>query len=1188
MNHRFYCVNVSNSNVKRKESGLSSDFIQEKELKEIYNTQYNDLFPKILSKTKSEFISLLKEQVYLHLKIINKKIRNSLNLNYLESFTKKYNGDKNKATKGLEDLNKNSSFQEKYLSKINCFIHCHKCSNILHKCKNRIILYKNFIYCLSCQKVYNENQIKLYCSECKTCYYSKLRYIPSKKLENFYPVSFKDYHCNIEEEEKIKCLECGQDLYYNINYEKKNNRKNSISEVFCIKCKLLYDLKEIYFKCKVCDSDFKSEAIIYSSFSHLKVEFLLIMHTLRKKKLAIPQLNINRKCKCDISKYNKYLHQDDNGILYLGNNLEGQYVIICDKCYSIFIYNEFLWSCPLCGINFKSKKIIIKTKYERGIIGKEKIKNEKTERSEDNFKSPSNNLERKKYIEKYPTSAGFIKKNSDNIIKNLFKRNNTEFNDSNFKNNHKTRVIFLTNNNDNEKKPNLNLSDKKENISKRIKKGNNYKNIFYNSVNFNFREIDLKKPYFINKNNINNNTVNSLLNYISLSNNRMESNTNKCTDSTSNITYRNYDGISEKYIDLNCKAYRYLSYFFDSEINPKISIDNNKTNGNLKYEDFIENDKEKKVKNYAKKNISRIKKEINEKNKESENQISKRKESRDSFIKNKEKQNITNSKKEKLNNTEKKMKDNIKFIVNQKVNKNHENVEVKKISLTNLNNKLKDKDRFLFESLDNVKIIKTDLNSINNNNINNYSLSKVKNIKSLKNIDAKKINNNNKSRKRIKNIKSVKSVCENNIKLNINKTDKTNNNINNKNKEEEIKLIDKKEKGRNSYENIGKRPASKQIFKFNSQNEVILKSRNYKNNNKNNDLKNLYKNSIFDRIKEYYDNYKKEKDDLLKDTPNFMLRRNNQCKTDIKDAKGKINFKIDFKSDNYSILRLLGRGTYGKTYLVEDPKTKERYALKKININDKIELKENQDEYNLILKLTKAHPNLKIINIYGIELKNLDKFNTVMYVLMEAANCDWEKELINRCKNNAFYKESQLMLILAELIKTFSILQKNGISHRDVKPQNILCFGEKGYKISDFGEAKNFKKNFVDKNIKKDYYEDNTMKQTLRGTELYMSPILFHALRTRPYQLVKYNPFKSDVFSLGMCFFLASSLNYEGLYEVREIINNPIKTKLVVNKYLNNKYSQKYINLLISMLQIDEKNRPDFIELEKIMAKINN
>ena len=118
-------------------------------------------------------------------------------------------------------------------------------------------------------------------------------------------------------------------------------------------------------------------------------------------------------------------------------------------------------------------------------------------------------------------------------------------------------------------------------------------------------------------------------------------------------------------------------------------------------------------------------------------------------------------------------------------------------------------------------------------------------------------------------------------------------------------------------------------------------------------------------------------------------------------------------------------------------------------------------------------------------------------------------------------------------------------------------------------------------------YQDNTMKQTLRGTELYMSPVLFLALKSHnPYRVVKYNSFKSDVFSLGMCLFLASSLDYEGLYEIREIIKNPNKTKLVVNRYLGKRYSQKYINLLVSMLQINESDRPDFIELEKTIKNL--
>ena len=109
-------------------------------------------------------------------------------------------------------------------------------------------------------------------------------------------------------------------------------------------------------------------------------------------------------------------------------------------------------------------------------------------------------------------------------------------------------------------------------------------------------------------------------------------------------------------------------------------------------------------------------------------------------------------------------------------------------------------------------------------------------------------------------------------------------------------------------------------------------------------------------------------------------------------------------------------------------------------------------------------------------------------------------------------------------------------------------------------------------------FEQNTNKQTVRGTELYMSPILFRALQTKNVESAQYNAYKSDVFSLGMCFLLASSLNYHSLFEIREVFDMKIIAQ-VINKYLGKLYSQNYINLLISMLQVDERLRPDFIEL---------
>ena len=109
-------------------------------------------------------------------------------------------------------------------------------------------------------------------------------------------------------------------------------------------------------------------------------------------------------------------------------------------------------------------------------------------------------------------------------------------------------------------------------------------------------------------------------------------------------------------------------------------------------------------------------------------------------------------------------------------------------------------------------------------------------------------------------------------------------------------------------------------------------------------------------------------------------------------------------------------------------------------------------------------------------------------------------------------------------------------------------------------------------------FEKNTNKQTVRGTELYMSPLLFNALRNTGEIDIQYNPYKSDVYSLGLCILLAASLSYIPLYQIREM-KNMDKIKTSIEGYLGKLYSKKFINLLLLMLQINEKFRPEFIEL---------
>ena len=119
--------------------------------------------------------------------------------------------------------------------------------------------------------------------------------------------------------------------------------------------------------------------------------------------------------------------------------------------------------------------------------------------------------------------------------------------------------------------------------------------------------------------------------------------------------------------------------------------------------------------------------------------------------------------------------------------------------------------------------------------------------------------------------------------------------------------------------------------------------------------------------------------------------------------------------------------------------------------------------------------------------------------------------------------------------------------------------------------------------------DNNTIKQTIRGTELYMSPILFNSLRNKMiYKYTKHNTFKSDVFSLGYCILLAATLNYKLLCDIREL-KSMKEIKKIIDLYINQGmcfYSKNFWNVIFQMLELDEKNRPDFIELEKIVEDL--
>ena len=285
------------------------------------------------------------------------------------------------------------------------------------------------------------------------------------------------------------------------------------------------------------------------------------------------------------------------------------------------------------------------------------------------------------------------------------------------------------------------------------------------------------------------------------------------------------------------------------------------------------------------------------------------------------------------------------------------------------------------------------------------------------------------------------------------------------------------------------------------------------------------------------------------------------------NAYGEEEPKFNFKLSEFTILKKIGEGAEGSIFTVKWKKNNKTYVLKKSEVIFEQITKKKKEVNKLLKDFVEITGSDGVIKIYGNLVVNNEFGTQYFYELMELGGKTWEKEIEIREKKKLYYYEYELMDIFTHLIKTFSALQTNHFTHRDINPTNIIMVNGK-LKICDFGNSKVLKK-------------DGFIIQKIRGSELFMSPILFKGLHSND-QSIRHNAYKSDVFSLGMCFFLAASLTYNGLNTIREIYNMNIIRK-VLNKYLGKRYSLNLIDLLLSMLEIDENKRPDFTQLELLL-----
>lgn len=156
------------------------------------------------------------------------------------------------------------------------------------------------------------------------------------------------------------------------------------------------------------------------------------------------------------------------------------------------------------------------------------------------------------------------------------------------------------------------------------------------------------------------------------------------------------------------------------------------------------------------------------------------------------------------------------------------------------------------------------------------------------------------------------------------------------------------------------------------------------------------------------------------------------------------------KVNQYVLTKKIGCGSFSKVFLGIDANTKERYAIKCVNIKDLSRTSAGvmQLEREIRLMRTICHQNiLRIHEVLHSQADNL------VYLVLEYADCG--------SLGSILAKEISLPIqtirsIMKQVTKALKYLHSNGFVHQDIKPANILLCSDGRALLADFGIAHSF------------------------------------------------------------------------------------------------------------------------------------
>ncbi|EPQ14373.1 Serine/threonine-protein kinase Nek3 [Myotis brandtii] len=199
--------------------------------------------------------------------------------------------------------------------------------------------------------------------------------------------------------------------------------------------------------------------------------------------------------------------------------------------------------------------------------------------------------------------------------------------------------------------------------------------------------------------------------------------------------------------------------------------------------------------------------------------------------------------------------------------------------------------------------------------------------------------------------------------------------------------------------------------------------------------------------------------------------------------------------DGYTVLRVIGEGSFGRALLVQQESSNRMFAMKEIRLPKSFSDTQNSRKEAVLLAKMK-HPNI-------VAFKKSFEAEGHLYIVMEY--CDGG-DLMQKIKHQKgkLFPEDMILNWFTQMCLGVNHIHKKHVLHRDIKSKNIFLTQNGQVKLGDFGSA---------------HLLSNPMAFacTYVGTPYYVPPEIWENM---PYNN------KSDIWSLGCVLYELCTLKH--------------------------------------------------------------